>query len=263
MNLMKRDDIEYTDTQIRDVLLEHNVIFSERLEKCGKQTNRTRTEKTYIYRCNQYECRVCRRRKLERIHYKNIKRNGEFRDSGGEHLLLTFTIPRKPKQKIQTVKNNFTTAMSKMKKGSAWKTIKRDTNCQYHYYKWEIPEGNPNHLHCHLAYAVLDNPITIKELWFRLFAVWERFVDKYVGGKLSKNSGLVISPPEHKDQEIDNYLYKDGRLEELEYLSAKKKIEGLSGGEEFDAEIQELNSCFKDTIRQRIYNNTQTKELND
>ena len=103
MNIMKRDDIEYTDTQIRDVLLEHNVIFSERLEKCGKQTNRTRTERTYIYRCNQYECRVCRRRKLERIHYKNIKRNGEFRDSGGEHLMLTFTIPRKPKQKIQTI----------------------------------------------------------------------------------------------------------------------------------------------------------------
>ena len=114
-----------------------------------------------------------------------------------------------------------------------------------------------------MVYAVLDNPIPIKELWFRLFAVWERFVDKYVGGKLSKKSGLVISPPEHQDKDIDNYLYKDGRLEELEYLSAKKKIEGLSGCEEFDAEIQELNSCFKDTIRQRIYNITQTKELND
>lgn len=101
---MGPDIKEYTDTQIRDALLEHKVINNNNIKKCGKQTNKTRTgvegKRTYIYRCNQYECRVCRRRKMEKIHHKNIVRNREFRELSGEHLLLTFTIPSKPKQKL-------------------------------------------------------------------------------------------------------------------------------------------------------------------
>ena len=267
------DTHEYNDTQIRDALLLHKVITNKRVYYCGKRRHKYRMPnmewKYHLFRCNEYECRVCRRKKLEKIHIKNIVKNRSFRNQGGEHLMLTLTLPHKPEQKLYSIYKRFSTAMTNMKRGTTWKTLKRDTNCQYHYYKWEIPKDNPNHIHCHIVFAIIGNLLPIKEIKDRLLGTWERFAKKKGFRNISKRNAVKITETPEPVQEIDNYLYKDGRLEELEYLSAKSKIDKHSGKilsyksagnkgvreKQIDKEIRQINSCFRGTVRQRIYNN--------
>lgn len=271
---MRLDTKEYTDTEIRDALLEHKVITNKRVYYCGKRRHKYRMPNMewdyFLFRCNEYECRVCRRKKMYQIHTKNIVKNRSFREQGGEHLMLTLTVSHKPEQKLYSIYKRFSAAMTNMKRGNTWKTLKRDTNCQYHYQKWEIPNDSPNHIHCHIVFAVIGNMLPIKEIKNRLFGTWERFANKKGFRNISKRNAVKITETPKPDQEIDNYFYKDGRLEELEYLSAKSKIDKQTGKilsyksagnkgvreKQYDTEIRQINTCFRGTVRQRIYNNT-------
>ena len=86
-------------------------------------------------------------------------------------------------------------------------------------------------------------------------------------GKLSKNYGVYISVPTEPDQEIDDYLNKDGRLEKLEELFTQSKLEmtdkfasrisiykstGLTE-KQIVQELIDINTCYKGSIRGRIH----------
>ena len=90
--------------------------------------------------------------------------------------------------------------------------------------------------------------------------------------KRSDSHKKYISLPKKPDQEIDDYLYwgywgKDGRLEKLEELFTQSKLEmdekfagrvsvykstGLTE-KQIVQELQDINTCFRGSIRGRIH----------
>ncbi|HIO32098.1 MAG TPA: hypothetical protein EYN25_00765, partial [Candidatus Nitrosopelagicus sp.] len=96
------DTHEYNDTQIRDALLLHKVITNKRVYYCGKRRHKYRMPNMewnyHLFRCNEYECRVCRRKKMQQIHIKNITKNRtrieKYKDKD-LHQLSKMSIPKK------------------------------------------------------------------------------------------------------------------------------------------------------------------------
>ena len=268
---------ELTDQVIKDTLVDYKVITKKRTKKCGSWMNkRTGIDKHIIkpfqYRCNYYECRICRRKKNHNIHIEHIKMNRSIREQGGEHLLITLTIPTSIKEPLQDIYKRFRKSLSGMRNNGVWRKLLRDTNCKYFYDKWEIPKDNKNHLHLHMVFAVVGNVLPIEQIRNTLYKTWKYYTEKNGCKKLSENYGVYISLPKKPDQEIDDYLYwgywgKDGRLEKLEELFTQSKLEmnekfarrvsvykstGLTE-KQIVKEIQDINTCFRGSIRGRIH----------
>ena len=271
---MNTDTPEITDALIRDTLVKYNVITNKRTKKCGSWMNTKRgidrhIHSPYIYRCNYYECPVCRRSKYYGIHIEHIKQNKSFRDQGGEHLMISLSIPTTAKDKgyrFMNIYKRFKKSLTEMRNNGVWRKLLRDINCKYWYEKWEIPKNNSTHLHIHIVCAVLGNLLPLDEIRQRLFATWKRYTNKNGFRKLSKKN-VYITPPPKPDFEIDDYTNKDGRLEKLEELFTRSKLEltekfasrisvykslGLTE-KQIVPEIRSINTCFEGSIRGRIH----------
>ena len=256
--------IELTDELIRDTLIEHKVITKERVKKCGSWMNKkTGIDKhihsSYQYKCNDLECRVCRKKRRNIIRTKHYIQNQSLIDKGGETILCTLTIRHTVKDTLNDLYKRFRTSLTQMKKGWIWRKLKRETGMEYHYDTIEITKNdNGFHIHDHITLGSFGNTLSLQEIKDYLFRTWKHYTSKNGFRRISKK-GMDVSLTPLGGHSGETDTKESGYLEELEYFSCKYKTDKnykhpTLTEEQIDREIRTINSSMRGAKRGKTYN---------
>ncbi len=251
------------DIEIRDLLIQESIIDYHR---CGEWSNKegyfkqNQYHKPYPTFCRRYDCRVCRRKKINKQRKKHYSNNIQLINTNGSILMFTLTVPHTVKDKLSSLYERFQMSISKMKHSRSWRKIKDLTNCQFHYNNIELTERkNGYHLHNHITYGIM-NDVSLSTIEDILFDSWSKETLKMGLGKVSRKCVRVSIPYSltYGDKSIEELSEIPGTLESYE-RKFKETYESPSSQfrtkklKEIGNEIKTINTTFsKITRRGRI-----------
>ena len=252
------------DIEIRDLLIQESIIDYHR---CGEWSNKegyfkkNQYHKPYPTFCRRYDCRVCRRKKINTQRKKHYSNNIQFINTNGSILMFTLTVPHTIKDKLSSLYERFQMSISKMKHSRSWRKIKDLTDCQFHYNNIELTERkNGYHLHNHITFGVM-NDVSLSTIEDILFDSWSKETLKMGLGKVSRKCVRVSIPYSltYGDKSIEELSEIPGTLESYE-RKFKETYESPSSQfrtrklKEIGNEIKTINTTFsKRTRRGRVY----------
>ena len=259
------------DIEIRDLLIQESIIDYHR---CGEWSNKegyfkqNQYHKPYPTFCRRYDCRVCRRKKINTQRKKHYSNNIQFINTNGSILMFTLTVPHTIKDKLSSLYERFQMSISKMKHSRSWRKIKDLTDCQFHYNNIELTERkNGYHLHNHITFGVMID-VSLSTIEDILFDSWSKETLKMGLGKVSRKCVRVSIPYSltYGDKSIEELSEIPGTLESYE-RKFKKTYESPSSQfrkkklKEIGNEIKTNNTTFwKKLKRGRIWMNKTLKE---
>ena len=254
------------DEQIRDTLISHEVITSERVKRCGQWSNpESYPPRPRRYFCGLDICRPCRQKRTERIQTDHYIQNKDLTDRGGDILLFTLTVPHSIRDSLSSIYTRFKKSLTDMKRGWTWKKLKRDTGYEHHYDNIEVTHtDNGYHVHDHITWGCLNNKLSLESVKDELFKTWTHYTRRNGFKRISK-SGIDVTLTPYgghsgsKDTKSVNQLTESyGTREYWEYELYKcdtqpnyKHPEKTI--EEIQFELFRLNFVSKGSRRGRVY----------
>ena len=206
------------DIQIRNLLIEKNIIDHPRIIRCGKGWKNKKEGQngwknmihpkglpelnsnsqhgrnlSLRYFCGYQKCRPCRR-KLNEIKQKHhFNYNIEMFKRGGTIFLFTLTVPHTIHDSLSSLYQGLKKSLAKLKDSWFWKKLRRDTGNEYHFDNIEITYGEKGfHPHDHITYGVHNPHITTEEIEDGLFKEWFKSTSKNGFKELSRKGFDVI-----------------------------------------------------------------------
>ena len=247
------------DEQIRDTLISHGVITSERVQRCGHWSNpETYPPRPRRYFCGLDICRPCRQKRTERIQTDHFIQNKDLTDKGGDILLFTLTVPHSIRDSLSSIYTRFKKSLTDMKRGCTWKKLKRDTGYVHHYDNIEVTHtDNGYHVHDHITWGCLNNKLSLESVKDELFKTWTHYTRRNGFKRISK-SGIDVTLTPYGGHSGSKDIKTEGYLEDLEFISHRYKTEknykhSTMTEEEVDREIKRFNSCVRRSRRGRVH----------
>ena len=262
------------DKEIRDLLIQESVIDYHRVVRCGQFINTerhntpTKPVRSHPTFCMRYQCRVCRRKLIDRQRKKHYSNNKEFVDGGGSILMLTLPVPHYKEETLPSIHERFKKSMSYLKRESyGWKKIKKITNQIFNYNSIELTEKNNGYnLHNHLIIGIKNNDVSLSTIENILFDTWSKITNKFGFDKVSRKCINVTNVTNtlgghsgsRGDKSIEDLSKRKGTLENYE-RKFKETYESPSSQfrtkklKQIGNEIKTINTTFsKRTRRGRI-----------
>ena len=124
------------DLKIKNILVGNGIINNSRIAMCGKWFNKKHKKNKTRFFCMNWECRMCRRKLIEKINTTHSSHNQKFLNKGGTLLLLTLTVPNFTYHKKNNIFTKFKNSLSLLKESRGWDKIKDLTNIYMR--SWEL-----------------------------------------------------------------------------------------------------------------------------